>query len=72
MVCLSLLFYRLCVVVVVFSLMCIGWVTCGVGEMCRVVLCLSVFGLFVDCVVSIWCSYVLVKVVVSMCLILPI
>ena len=63
---------RLCVDVVVVSLMCIGWVVGGIGELCRVVVCLSVFVLFVGCVVSIWCSYVLFKVVVSMCLILPI
>ena len=45
--------YRLCGVVVVVSLVCIGWVACGIGDLCCVVVCLSVFDLFVGCVVSI-------------------
>ena len=71
--CVCPCFYcRLCVAVVVVSLMCIGWFSCSIGELCHVVVFLSGFVLLVGCVVSIWCSYVLFKVVVSMCLILPI
>ena len=41
-VVLLLLFYALCVDVLVFSFVCIGWVACTVGVLCPVVGCLCV------------------------------
>ena len=53
MLWLSVLFYQLCGAMLVVSVMCIGWVACIVGELCRVGVCLCVFVLLVGCIVSI-------------------
>ena len=45
---------------VVFSLVCLGWVVCGVGGMYHVVVCLIVLDCLWVFVVSILCIYVLV------------